>query len=56
MYIVTIINVTAATIFFAKTEGFPIQNHPRNLDPSCKMDLDFLVCFGKKYPSCSRIL
>ena len=23
-----------------KTEFFPFQNNPKNLDPSCKMDLD----------------
>ena len=23
-----------------KTEFFPVQNNPKNLDPSCKTDLD----------------
>ena len=28
------------------------QNNPENLDPSFKMDLDFLGCFGgEKFPS-----
>ena len=26
--------------------NFPLQNNPKNLDPSYKMDLDFLDCFG----------
>ena len=26
---------------------FLFQNHPKNLDPSCKMDLDYWDCFGK---------
>ena len=27
---------------------FSFQNNPKNLERSCKMDLDFLGCFGKK--------
>ena len=24
-----------------------VQNNPKDLDPSCKMDLDFLGCLGR---------
>ena len=34
--------------FFAyKMVFFPFQNNPKNLDPSYKMDLDFLYCLGR---------
>ena len=26
----------------------PYLNNPKELDPSCKMDLDLWVCFGRK--------
>ena len=26
----------------------PFQNNPKDLDPSCRMDLDLLDCFGRK--------
>ena len=30
-----------------KTEIFSFQNKPKDLDPSCKMDLDLWDCFGR---------
>ena len=37
-----------ATLFFAyKTEFLFFQNNPKDLDPSCKMDLDHLDCLGR---------
>ena len=33
--------------FGYKTEVFPSQNNPKNLDTSYKMDLDFLDCLGR---------
>ena len=30
-----------------KTEAFPFQNNPKNLDPSYKMDLDLGDCLGR---------
>ena len=33
--------------FGYKTEFFPIQNNPKDLDPSYKMDLDLLDCLGR---------
>ena len=33
--------------FCYKTEGFfPLQNNPKDLDPSYKMDLDLWECLG----------
>ena len=32
----------------------PFLNSPKNLDLSCKTDLDFWDCFGRKILSCSR--
>ena len=37
--------------FDYRTEVFPFQNNPKNLDPSCKMDLDFWDSFGKENPN-----
>ena len=33
--------------FGYKTEFFSFQNNPRDLDPSCKMDLDLWDCLGR---------
>ena len=33
--------------FGYKTEFFPFQNKPKNLDPSFKMDLDYWDCLGR---------
>ena len=33
--------------FDYKTEFFSFQNHPKDLDPSCKTDLDLWDCFGR---------
>ena len=33
--------------FSYKTEFFSFQNNPKDLDPSYKMDLDVLNCFGR---------
>ena len=32
-----------------ETFSFPKQS-PKNLDPSCKMDLDFGECLGREFP------
>ena len=31
-----------------KGEFFLMKNNPKILDPSCKTDLDVLVCFGRE--------
>ena len=33
--------------FDYKTEFFSFQNNPKDLDPSCKMDLDLWDCLGR---------
>ena len=33
--------------FGYKTEFISFQNNPKDLDPSCKMDLDLLDCLGR---------
>ena len=33
--------------FGYKTEFFSFQNNPKDLDPSCKMDLDLWDCSGR---------
>ena len=33
--------------FGYKTEVFSFQNNPKDLDPSCKMDLDLWDCLGR---------
>ena len=33
--------------FGYKTEFFSFQNNPKDLDPSCKTDLDLWDCLGK---------
>ena len=33
--------------FNYKTEFFSFQNNPKDLDPSCKMDLDLWACLGR---------
>ena len=33
--------------FDYKTEFFSFQNHSKDLDPSCKMDLDLWDCLGR---------
>ena len=40
--------LAADTNFFDyKTEFFSFQNNPKDLDPSCKMDLDLWGCLGR---------
>ena len=34
------------TIFIWLKDGFPFQNNPKDLDPSCKMDLDLWDSLG----------
>ena len=34
--------------FGYKTEFFSVQNNPRDLDPSCKTDLDLWDCYGRE--------
>ena len=33
--------------FGYKTEFISVQNNPKDLDPSCKMDLDLWGCLGR---------
>ena len=33
--------------FGYKTEFFSFKNNPKDLDPSCKMDLDLWDCLGR---------
>ena len=33
---------------FCYNTNFTLPNNPKDLDPSCKMDLDLLDCFGRK--------
>ena len=33
---------------FAVIRVLPFLNNPKDLDPSCKTDLDFWDCFGRK--------
>ena len=41
-------NQKALPYFFDyKAEFFSFQNIPKDLDPSCKMDLDLWDCFGR---------
>ena len=47
--------ILKCTIFFGYRTGFHFQNNPENLEPSYKMDLDFLDCFGKENPSHSML-
>ena len=34
-------------LFSYKMEFFSFQNNPKDLDPSCKMDLDLWDCLGR---------
>ena len=45
----TALNMTKTVVdlpyfFGCKTEGFSFQNNPKDLDPSCKTDLDPCDC------------
>ena len=41
-------NQKALPYFFDyKAEFFSFQNNPKDLDPSCKMDLDLWDCLGR---------
>ena len=40
-------NSTLPYFFGYKTEFFPFQNNPKDLDPSCKTDLDLWDCLGR---------
>ena len=45
------------TILFGyKTEIFPLQNNPKNLDPFCETNLDFLGWIGSKKPVYHNVL
>ena len=35
--------------------GFALQKHPKNLDPSYMMDLDFWDCFEMEIPPYNRM-
>ena len=39
-----------------KTKIFPFQFYPKDLDPSCKMDLDLWDCFGWGKPTVVVVL
>ena len=39
--------VTLPYFFGYKTEFFSFQNNPKDLDLSCKMDLDLYNCLGR---------
>ena len=40
--------IVGVPYFFGyKTEFFFFQNNPKDLDSSCKMDLDLLDCLGR---------
>ena len=38
---------TDVPYFFGYETVFSFQNNPKDLDPSCKMDLDLLDCLGR---------
>ena len=40
-------NIQLPYFFGYKTEYFSFQNNPKDLDPSCKMDLDLWDCLGR---------
>ena len=43
-----ILELTSDPYFFGyKTDFFSFQNNPKDLDPSCKMDLDLWDCLGR---------
>ena len=44
---VLLINKDVPYFFDYKTEFFSFQNNPKDLDPSCKMDLDLRHCLGR---------
>ena len=47
-FIIPIFHLAALPYFFGcKTEVFSFQNNPKDLDPSCKMDLDPCDCLGR---------
>ena len=47
--VVYLVNLVFGVPYFFgyKTEFFPFQNNPKDLDPSCKMDLDLWDCLGR---------
>ena len=47
MYRYTFMFLSLPYFFGYKTEFFPSKNNPKNLDPSCKMDLDLWDCLGR---------
>ena len=48
-------NLLIRPVKFCYKMGFPVQNNPKNLDPSYKMDLDIWDCFERKInPSYSQ--
>ena len=53
-YVHTVISLNTGTVpyffsyFFSyKTEFFSFQNNPKDLDQSCKTDLDLWSCLGR---------
>ena len=44
---VYICTIMISYFFGYKTEFFSFQNNPKDLDPSCKMDLDLWGCLGR---------
>ena len=47
MCILTFLYSGVPYFFGYKTEFFFFQNNPKDLDLSCKTDLDLLDCFGR---------
>ena len=48
MLLISLLFINRLPYFFGyKTEFFFFQNIPKDLDPSCKMDLDLLDCLGR---------
>ena len=45
--VIIIIQSELPYFFGYKTECFFFQNNPKDLDPSCKTDLDLLDCLGR---------
>ena len=45
--LITISSPQLPYFFGYKTEFFSFQNNPKDLDPSCKVDLDLWDCLGR---------
>ena len=46
-YIEFTVTILIPYFFDYKTESLSFQNNPKDLDPSCKMDLDLWDCLGR---------